>query len=63
MPHGQVYFIVNVDLHPKIGETVEAACAHYGAGCIRLHDIDMINSHPTAVGMEEICQQVEETVE
>jgi len=63
LSHGRVYWIVNVDLCPEINDAIIDACAHYGVGCIRLHDIDMINSHPTAVGMEAICQQVMEAVE
>ena len=56
----RIYFILNDGLREEINESVLTICQHYGVPCIRLHDIDKMSGHPSAKGMLQIAQQIEE---
>ena len=49
-PQAAVAAIVNTDLLPGMAEGMQAACAHYGALCIPLHDIIKVNGKRDADG-------------
>ena len=56
----RIYFILNDGLREEVNESVLTICRHYGVPCIRLHDIDKMSGHPSAKGMQQIAQQIEE---
>lgn len=58
LPEADIYFLVNSDLKPEVGECIEKAGKHFGVNVIKLHDIDKREGHPTPLGMETICEQV-----
>lgn len=57
-PRARVYFILNTDLAPEIGETQRTVCQHYGFKFITLKDISKKSSHPDKSGMQSIAKQV-----
>lgn len=61
-PNTDVYFILNTELKPEIGEATQEACNHWGAKMITLKDISKKAGHPDAAGMREIARQVSECV-
>lgn len=56
----RIYFILNDGLREEVNSSVTTICQHYGVPCIRLHDIDKMSGHPSAKGMQQIAQQIEE---
>ena len=57
-PNTDVYFILNTELKPEVGQAMQEACEHWGAKLITLHDITKKAGHPDAAGMQEIARQV-----
>lgn len=57
-PNVQVYFILSDGLRWEINESVETICGHFHIPCIKLHNIEKINGHPTIKGMKDIADQV-----
>ncbi len=57
-PNTDIYFLLNTDLKPEIGEAMHEACARYGISVIDLHDISKISGHPDVAGMKAIAGQV-----
>ena len=57
-PNTDVYFILNTELKPEVGQAMQEACEHWGAKLITLHDITKKAGHPDAAGMREIARQV-----
>ncbi len=57
-----IYFLLNTELKPEIGEAMEEVCEHYGITLITLHDIDKMAGHPTQAGMKAIAEQVGEVL-
>lgn len=57
-PNVPIYFILNTELREDIVESCLTICGHYGIKCIRLHDIDKKNGHPSIKGMKSIAEQV-----
>jgi hypothetical protein len=51
-------FIVNNDLKVEIEECMVTVAERYGLDCIVLKNVNKQNSHPTAKGMESICEQI-----
>lgn len=54
----RVVFIGNCDIKSEITDAMRSVCAHCGMTYIALSEIDKINGHPTALGMEQICEQI-----
>lgn len=57
-PNTDVYFILNTDLKPEIGQATQEACERWGAKMITLQSISKKSGHPDAAGMREIARQV-----
>ncbi len=57
-PNTDIYFILNTELKPEIGEAMLEACTHYGITVIQLHDISKQAGHPDVAGMAAIAEQV-----
>ena len=57
-PNTQVYFILNTELKPEIGEAMQDVCNHFGFKMIVLHDIGKQWGHPNIAGMKAIAEQV-----
>ena len=58
VPTARVISIVNTELKAEVVDGMLKACEHYGVQCLSLCDIEKVNGHPTAKGMEQICEQV-----
>lgn len=58
-PQARIVGIINTDLKEAIQCGIAQACAHYGVASVQLHDISKINGHPDAMGMRQICAQVD----
>ncbi len=61
-PNTAIYFILNTELKPEIGEAMEEACSRYGITLIKLHDISKKAGHPDIAGMNAIASQVADVV-
>ncbi len=59
LPDADIILIINSGIKPEIQDCFEVAAKHFGVKSIRLHDIDKVGNHPTAKGMQAICDQVE----
>ncbi len=57
-----IYFLLNTELKPEIGEAMAEVCPRYGITLITLHDIDKMAGHPTQAGMKAIAEQVAEVL-
>lgn len=58
VPEARVINIVNTELKPDITEGMVKTCEHYGVQCVRPSEINKVNGHPTAKGMEQICNEI-----
>ncbi len=54
----KIHFVINTELRQEVKEGILSICDHYGIGYTPLTDIDKINGHPTAAGMQAIKDQV-----
>lgn len=61
-PNTDVYFILNTELKPEIGQATQEACERWGAKLIILKDISKKSGHPDAAGMQAIARQVSAAV-
>ena len=61
-PNTDVYFILNTELKPEIGQATQEACERWGAKLITLKDISKKSGHPDAAGMQAIARQVSAAV-
>ncbi len=57
-----IYFILNSELKPEIGQAMHEAAEHYGITVIDLHDIDKLSGHPSIAGMRAIADQVAQAI-
>lgn len=57
-PNTQVYFLLNTELKPEIGEAMQDVCNRFGFKMIVLHDIGKQWGHPNIAGMKSIADQV-----
>ena len=55
---GNVIFIINTALDPRISEAVKLSSEKFGTVYVELEDIDKLSGHPSAEGMVQICEQV-----
>ena len=58
LPEANIICIINTDIKKEITDALESSSAMLGIKSIRLSDIDKIDGHPTAKGMESISEQV-----
>ncbi len=61
-PGAKVVCVINTDLKPEICRGILDAAAYYGAVAVELANIDKQNGHPSALGMQQIAEQVEAVV-
>lgn len=57
-PDKKIYSILNCDLGDKIPVAMRTICEHYDVPIIELQGIDKQRSHPSRLGMTQICDQV-----
>ena len=57
-PDTRIVFIQNTSLKPEIIECMKNASARLGVELVELDNIDKVESHPTVLGMGQICEQV-----
>ena len=58
LPNAHIIPVINTELKPEIEESFKAACAHHGIKPVALHNIDKRCGHPTIKGMEQIKNQI-----
>ena len=58
-PKSIVVALINTGLKPELHEGMLAASEHYGVKAICLQDIDKKTGHPSALGMQQIADQIE----
>ena len=58
LPNADIIPIINTELKCEIEEGFKSACAHYGIKPVVLQNIDKRCGHPTIKGMEEIKNQI-----
>ncbi len=61
-PNTEVYFLLNSELKPEIGEAMQDVCNKFGFKMIPLHDIGKQMGHPNIEGMKAIADQVLEAI-
>lgn len=61
-PGAKIVCVINTDLNPEISQGMLEAAAHYGAVAVQLENIHKQNGHPSALGMQQIADQVEAAV-
>lgn len=59
-PDARIVFVANCDIKDEIVACIQNASGHLGAECVALHNVDKMEGHPTALGMEQICRQIAE---
>lgn len=58
LPDAEIVCIINTGLKSEITDAFVTVCERLGIKKIILSDIDKIDGHPTALGMEQIAEQV-----
>ena len=58
LPTGNIVFIINTELDPRIVETIKLASEQFGTSFIELENVDKVSGHPTVKGMSDICRQI-----
>ena len=58
LPEADIFCLINNELKPEIEETLKDTCGKLGITTISFDLIDKENSHPTAMGMGHIKDQV-----
>ena len=58
LPNAQIYFLINTEINPAIGECIKKAADYYGVDAIELKDIGKECDHPNVAGMQSIAEQV-----
>lgn len=58
-PDSVVVTVINTDLKPELQAGMAETAEHYGSVVVKLADIDKQNGHPTALGMQQIADQIE----
>ena len=57
-PKAQIINMINTDLKKDYKESMEIICQYHHICNISLGDFEKIDGHPSAKGMESICQQI-----
>ncbi len=58
LPESRIIAVINHDIKDEIINNYSIACKKANVQCIKLHDIDKQNGHPTAKGMEQLAEQI-----
>ncbi len=58
-PQATIVVPINTGFKPELHEGMLAAATHYGAAAICLENIDKKNGHPSALGMQQIADQIQ----
>lgn len=58
-PRATIVVSINTGFKPDLHQGMVAAAEHYGAVAISLVDIDKKSGHPSALGMQQIADQIE----
>ena len=58
LPNTRIVFIANCDINERIVSHMIAEAERLGAEAVELHDVEKVEDHPTALGMESISSQV-----
>ena len=61
-PQATMVAVLNTDLHPDIHAGILKAAEHYGVIAVELKRIDKQNGHPSALGMRQITDQIEQAL-
>lgn len=61
-PQATVVAVINTDLHSDIRTGILQVAEHYGAVAVELNRIDKQNGHPSALGMRQIAEQIEQAL-
>ena len=56
----RVIYIVNTGLKPEFTDAIVTTCRRYGCEFVLLPEVDKLDGHPTARGMTEIADAVEQ---
>ena len=62
LPNAQIILISNCGLKEEITACIKGVAEHYGVKLVELHGIDKIYDHPTIKGMNEIKNQILESL-
>ena len=58
LPNANIVFIANCGIKKEIVECMKKAAEKLGVKVVELSDIDKQHSHPTILGMTQICDQI-----
>lgn len=59
LPNAEIYGIANhVNMKQEVIDVIKHATEHVGGNAVLLQDISTTSSHPNAVGMQQICDQI-----
>lgn len=58
LPCTKIVCVINVQLKQEIKDAFAYLCEKYGFVCAKLKDLDLVNGHPTSKGMEQIKDQI-----
>ena len=62
-PNSTIVVPINTGFKPELHEGMVTAAEHYGAVTICLADIDKKTGHPSALGMQQIADQIQKALE
>ena len=57
-PNAEIYNITNSELSEAVTTSAEEICSHYNVPNLLLKDVEKQWNHPSAKGMEAICNQL-----
>ena len=58
VPNARIIFIANCGIKTEIVDCMKDVCKHFDMDIVELSDIEKEHSHPTVLGMKQICEQV-----
>ncbi len=61
-PQARLIFIGNCDIKAEVVACIKHAAEHVGAEFVALDHIDKISGHPTTLGMQQICEQILQSI-
>ena len=62
-PQATIVVPINTGFKPELHAGIVEAAEHYGAVAVCLADIDKKSGHPSALGMQQIAQQIEQALQ
>ena len=62
LPDTRIVFIANCDINEQIVSCMKAAALRFGVEVVELSGVEKRDSHPTPLGMEQICNQILESL-